>query len=253
MKHENKIALITGGTRGLGRAIALQLARDGANIILTYRERQQEGQAVVAEIRALGRRAALLPLDVARVEGFSAFRDQLMQTLRTQFGREQFDFLLNNAGIDVAAPFAKTTEDGFDRLMNVHFKGVFFLTQTLLPVITDGGRIVNTSTGLTRFTIPGYAAYASMKGAVEVLTQYLAKELGPRRITVNLVAPGVTETDFTREALSRPGARDFFNTNIALGRVGQPEDIARVVTLLCSQEAGWVTAQRVEASGGMLL
>ncbi len=253
MNHKNKIALITGGSRGLGRSIALQLARDGADIILTYRQRLQEGEAVLAEIKALGRRAALLQLDVAKVGSFPAFHDAVKHSLAIDFGRTHFDFLINNAGIDVAAPFEKTTEEGFDQLFNVHFKGVFFLTQKLLPLMADGGRIVNTSTGLTRFAIPGYAAYASMKGAVEVLTKYLAKELGPRRIAVNLVAPGIIETDFTSHALGRPGAREFFNSAIALGRVGVPEDIAGVVTFLCSEEGRWVNAQRIEASGGMLL
>lgn len=253
MKHENKVALVTGGSRGLGRATALQLGRDGADVILTYRQARPEGEAVVAELRALGRRAALLQLDVAHTDRFDAFRVALAQELERTFGRKHFDFLINNAGIDRTAPFETTTEEAFDSLLNVHFKGVFFLTQILLPLLADGGRIVNTSTGLTRFAIPGYAAYASMKGAVEILTKYLAKELGPRGITVNLVAPGIIETDFTSRALSGPGAREFFASHIALGRVGVPEDIAGVVTFLCSPDGRWVTAQRVEASGGMLL
>lgn len=253
MKHENKIALITGGSRGLGRATALQLGRDGADVILTYRQQKQDGEAVVAELQALGRRAVLLQLDVARVGQFEAFRTALTGELERTFGRTTFDFLINNAGIDATSPFAKTTEAAFDALLAVHFKGVFFLTQTLLPLLADGGRIVNTSTGLTRFAIPGYAAYASMKGAVEILTKYLAKELGSRGITVNLVAPGIIETDFTKAALSGPGAREFFASHIALGRVGVPEDIAGVVTFLCSADGRWVNAQRVEASGGMLL
>lgn len=253
MKHENKIALITGGSRGLGRAIALQLAQNGADVILTYREKQNEGAAVVAEIEKLGRRSVLLQLDVADTAGFAAFRDTLSTALQAKWHRTNFDFLLNNAGIDVAGPFSEFTEENFDRLMNVHFKGVFFLTQKLLPLVADGGRIVNTSTGLARFAIPGYAAYASMKGAIEVLTRYLAKELGARGITVNAVAPGIIETDFTREALSHPGAREFMSKNIALGRVGVPDDIGGVVSFLCSEDGRWVNAQRVEASGGMLI
>jgi len=253
MNHSNKIALITGGSRGLGRAIALQLARDGADIILTYRERQAEGEAVAAEVRALGRKAALLQLDVARTAGFATFAGALRETLQATWSRDRFDFLVNNAGIDRKGVFAAATEEDFDLLMNVHFKGVFFLTQQLLSLLADGGRIVNTSTGLTRFAIPGYAAYASMKGAIEIFTKYLAKELGGRRITANLVAPGIIETDFTRESLAGAGARDFFAKAIALGRVGVPEDIAGVVTFLCSEEGRWVNAQRVEASGGMLL
>lgn len=253
MKHENKIALVTGSSRGLGRAIALQLARSGADIVVTYRTGRAEAEAVVAEIQTLGRRAVALPLDVARASSFEAFAATLKTALATTWSRDRFDFLVNNAGIDIAKPFAETTEADFDALMNVHFKGVFFLTQRLLPLIADGGRIVNTSTGLARFSIPGYAAYASMKGAIEVLTRYLAKELGARRIAVNAVAPGIIETDFTREALSHPGAREFMAKNIALGRVGQPDDIGGVVDFLCSEGGRWVNAQRVEASGGMFL
>jgi len=253
MKHENKIALVTGSSRGLGRTIALHLARGGADVLLTSRQKRAEGEAVLAEIRQLGRRAALLPLDVARVDTFPAFHDAVKAVLGTEFGRAGFDFLVNNAGVDDAAPFAEVTEASFDRLLGVHFKGVFFLTQRLLPLLADGGRIVNTSTGLTRFAIPGYAAYAAMKGAVEILTKYLAKELGPRRITANLVAPGIIDTDFTSSVLDRPGAREFFAQHIALGRVGVPDDIAGVVDFLCSADGGWVNAQRIEASGGMLL
>ena len=235
MKHTNKIALVTGGSRGLGRNTALKLARDGADVILTYRERKADGEATRAEIEQLGRKAALLQLDVAVVSSFDAFGASMTEVLQSRWERGNFDFLINNAGIDAAAPFSKTTEEAFDRLMNVHFKGVFFLTQALLPLLADGGRIVNTSTGLARFAIPGYAAYASMKGAVEVLTKYLAKELGGRGITANLVAPGIIETDFTHHALSQPGAREFFNSVIALGRVGVPDDIAGVVSFLCSE------------------
>jgi len=166
---------------------------------------------------------------------------------------KDLDFLINNAGIDVYSPFSQTTEDAFDRLLNVHFRGVYFLTQRMLPLIANGGRIVCTSTGLTRFVIPGYAAYASMKGAIEVFIKYLAKELGPRGITANAVAPGAIETDFTRTALEHPGAKDFLVSNIALGRIGMPDDIGGVVSFLCSEEGRWVDAQRLEASGGMFL
>jgi NAD(P)-dependent dehydrogenase (short-subunit alcohol dehydrogenase family) len=253
MKHENKIALVTGSSRGLGRAIALQLARYGADVVVTYRQRKAEGDAVVAEIQALGRRAVALPLDVGQAASFTQFAGELKGMLAATWRRENFDFLVNNAGMDIRATFAETSEDAFDQLMNVHFKGVFFLTQKLLPLLADGGRIVNTSTGLARFSIPGYAAYASMKGAVEVFTRYLAKELGPRRISANTVAPGIIETDFTRASLERPGAKEFFAQNIALGRVGVPEDIGGVVDFLCSEAGRWVNAQRIEASGGMLL
>lgn len=253
MKHTDKIALITGGSRGLGRNTALKLAHDGADVILTYRERRTEGEAAAAEIEKLGRQVALLQLDVAKVETFKTFSETVTDVLQSKWQQSHFDFLINNAGINAPAPFSQTTEDTFDRLMSVHLKGPFFLTQTLLPLIADGGRIVNTSTGLARFTVPGYAAYASMKGAMEVLTRYLGKELGSRQITANTVAPGIIETDFTGETLSRPGAREFFNSSIALGRVGVPEDISGVISFLCSAEGRWVNGQRVEASGGMFL
>lgn len=253
MKHENKIALVTGSSRGLGRNIALQLARSGADVVVTYRTGEAEAEAVVAEIRALGRQAVALQIDTARTDTFADFAAVLKAALETTWGRTTFDFLVNNAGIDRKAPFAQTTEAAFDELMAVHFKGVFFLTQTLLPLIADGGRIVNLSTGLARFSVPGYAAYASMKGAIEVLSRYLAKELGARKISVNVVAPGIIETDFTREALWHPGAREFMSNNIALGRVGVPDDIGGVVDFLCSEAGRWVNAQRVEASGGMFL
>ena len=185
---------------------------------------------------------------------FAAFKDQLTAVLQQKWGRDTFDFLVNNAGIDAAAPFAKTTEEDFDNLFNVHFKGVYFLTQTLLTSIADGGRIINLSTGLTRFATPGYAAYASMKGAIEVFTKYLAKELGGRGIAANLVAPGIVETDFTKKAFeSRPGMHDFISSITALGRPGQPDDIGGVIAFLCSEDARWINAQRIEASGGMFL
>lgn len=253
MRHENKIALVTGSSRGLGRAIALQLARSGADVVVTYRSGRLEAEAVTSAVTDLGRKAVALNLDVAVHASFAQFAETLKTTLRATWGRESFDFLVNNAGIDLTKPFGRFTESDFDGLADVHFKGVFFLTQSLLPLIADGGRIVNTSTGLTRFSIPGFSAYAAMKGAVEVFTRYLAKELGPRGITANTVAPGVIETDFTRERLSHPGARELMAKNIALGRVGLPDDIGGVVDFLCSDEGRWVNAQRLEASGGMFI
>lgn len=253
MTHENKIALVTGGSRGLGRNMALALAKAGADVVLTYRSGQTEAEAAVREIQSLGRQTVALQLDTGRAGTFADFSERLKLSLASEWQRETFDFLVNNAGINRPAAFAETTEADFDELMNVHFKGVFFLTQKLLPLLSDGGRIVNLSTGLARFSTPGYAAYASMKGAIEVLSRYLAKELGPRGIRVNVVAPGIIETDFTEETLSRPGTRDFINANIALGRVGVPDDIGGVVNFLCSEAGRWVNAQRVEASGGMFL
>ncbi|WP_020476006.1 SDR family NAD(P)-dependent oxidoreductase [Zavarzinella formosa] len=249
----NKIALVTGGSRGLGRNTALRLARNGADIILTYRSKKQEGEAVVAEIEQLGRKAVLLPLDVADTKQLGQFSEAVAEALQKTWGRKNFDFLVNNAGVGITSPFAQTSEEAFDSLMNIHFRGTFFLTQQMLPLLADGGRIINTSTGLTRFATPGYSAYASMKGAMEVLTKYLAKELGSRGITANIVAPGVVETDFTSASFERPGVKDFLASQTALGRVGQPDDISGVVVFLCSDEGRWVNAQRLEASGGMFL
>jgi NAD(P)-dependent dehydrogenase (short-subunit alcohol dehydrogenase family) len=249
----NKIALVTGGSRGLGRNIALHIARKGNDVILTYRQKKEEGEAVVAEIEKLGRKAVALRLDVGDLSQFDGFRDALAQALEAKWKRKDFDFLINNAGIDRSSTIDQTTVEAFDELLNVHFKGVYFLTQKLLPLIADGGRIVNTSTGLARFALPGYAAYASMKGAIEVFTRYLAKELGHRGIAANVVAPGAIETDFTRDALEHPGVKDFIALQTALGRVGVPDDIGGVVAFLCSEEGRWVNAQRLEASGGMFL
>lgn len=254
MDTTNKIALVTGSSRGLGKNAALKLAQKGNNVIITYRTKKEEADEVVAAIESKGLKAAALQLDTGKVSTFADFKEHLTTVLKEKWGRDTFDFLINNAGIDAAAPFAQTTEEDFDNLFNVHFKGVYFLTQTLLTTIADGGRIVNLSTGLTRFATPGYAAYASMKGAVEVFTKYLAKELGSRGIAANLVAPGIIETDFTKRAFdSHPGMHDFISSVTALGRPGQPDDIGGVIAFLCSEDARWINAQRIEASGGMFL
>lgn len=253
MSTPSKIALVTGASRGLGRNIALALARSGSDVIITYRTGRAEADTVVSEIESLGRRAVALALDTSVIASFPVFADSLRSALKQGWHRETLDSLVNNAGIDSSAPFAETTEENFDRLFLVHFKGVYFLTQTLLPLLADGASIVNTSTGLARFSIPGYSAYASMKGAVEVFTRYLAKELAPRGIRANVIAPGAIETDFTKDALSHDGVRDFLASQTALGRVGVPDDIGGVVTFLCSDQSRWVTAQRLEASGGMFL
>ncbi|KQO19663.1 SDR family NAD(P)-dependent oxidoreductase [Acidovorax sp. Leaf78] len=248
------IVLITGGSRGLGRSAALAAAKSGIDVVLTYRQQAAEAQAVVAEIEALGRRAVALPLDVGNVGSFEAFAVQLSQALQSGWQRERIDFLVNNAGMGVHAPFAETTEAQFDALVNVHLKGVFFLTQRLLPLMNDGGRILNLSSGLARFALPGYAAYAAMKGAIEVLSRYLAKELGPRGIAVNVVAPGAIETDFGGGAV-RDNAQlnAFVAGQTALGRVGVAEDIGPLVAALLQPATRWVNAQRIEASGGMFL
>lgn len=248
------IALITGASRGLGRDAALALAARGSDLILTYRQRADEAQAVVDAAQRLGARAVALPLDVGRSDTFAAFAAAVQAALRDTWGRAHFDHLVNNAGMGVYAAFAETTEAQFDELMNVHFKGPFFLTQALLPLMADGGRILNVSSGLARFALPGYAAYAAMKGAMEVLTRYQAKELGPRRIAVNILAPGAIETDFGGGAVrDNRELNAFIASQTALGRVGLPQDIGRAVAALLSDDLGWVNAQRVEASGGMFV
>jgi NAD(P)-dependent dehydrogenase (short-subunit alcohol dehydrogenase family) len=249
-----RIALVTGASRGLGRNAALKLAERGVDVILTYKSNEAEAQAAVRGIEALGRRAVALPLDVGDSRGFAAFAARVKAVLARTWQRERFDYLVNNAGVGAHASFMETSEEQFDLLVNVHLKGTFFLTQKLLPLLNDGGRIVNTSSGLTRFSFPGYAAYAAMKGGVEVLTRYLAKELGARRISVNTLAPGAIETDFGGGAV-----RDNpeFNAQIAgvtaLGRVGLPDDIGGVVAALLANDSQWINGQRLEVSGGMML
>ncbi len=246
-----KLAIVTGASRGLGRNTALAIARHGGDAIVTYQSRAEDAQAVVAEIEAMGRKAVALQLDTGDVAAFPGFVERLRAALKTTFDRDSFDHLVNNAGHGDYAPLAETTEASFDRLVNVHFKGVLFLTQALLPIMADGGRIVNLSSGLTRMTLPGYGAYSAMKGAVEVLTRYLAKELGGRGIAVNTVAPGAIETDFGGGAV-RDNAE--INKHIAgvtaLGRVGVPDDIGPMIANLLSEENRWINAQRIEVSGG---
>jgi len=248
-----KIALITGASRGLGKNAALHLAAQGIDIIGTYNSRADEAQALVREIEALGGKAVMLQLDVGRSEDFVDFAARVEQALK-HFDRQRFDFLVNNAGVGLHVSFAETTVAQFDMLMNVHFKGPFFLTQQLLPLINDGGRIINVSSGLARFSIPGASAYAAMKGAIEVLTRYQAKELGSRQITVNTLAPGAIETDFGGGTVrDNPAVNAMVAENTALGRAGQPDDIGGALALLLSPGGQWINGQRVEASGGMFL
>ena len=248
------IALVTGGSRGLGRSTALHLAKHGTDVILTYKSGGAEAEATVAEIESMGRRAHALPLDVAKSTTFVEFAIRLRDVLSKNWQRDKVNFLVNNAGIGIHANFADTTEAQFDELVNIHLKGVFFLTQKLLPLLADGGRIVNISSGLSRFVLPGYSAYAAMKGAIEVLSRYMAKELGPRGIAVNVVAPGAIETDFGG-GMVRDDAQvnAMIASQTALGRVGLPDDIGGVIASLLSSENGWINAQRIEASGGMFL
>jgi NAD(P)-dependent dehydrogenase (short-subunit alcohol dehydrogenase family) len=253
-KSTTKIALITGASRGLGRSTALSLAKRGVDLIFTYHSNRAEATATTDAIEMLGRRAVALRLDTRDVASFDDFAREVGAALRQTWSRDRFDFLINNAGTNMAASIAEMKEADFDNLVNIHLKGVFFLTQKLLPLIRDGGRIVNLSSGLARFAIPGYAAYGAMKGAIEVLTRYLAKELGPRGIAVNTVAPGAIETDIDGGAVrDNPEVNKFIASVTALGRAGVPDDIGPMIASLLSEENRWITAQNIEVSGGMFL
>jgi NAD(P)-dependent dehydrogenase (short-subunit alcohol dehydrogenase family) len=254
MSMTSKIALITGGSRGLGKNTALAMAKQGIDVVLTYQSKQAASQAVVDEIVALGRKAVALQLDVAQVKTFDEFANTFKQALQMHFQADKFDFLVNNAGTGLTAPFAETTEQIFDDMVNIHLKSTFFVTQRLLPLINDGGRIINLSSGLARFTLPGYSAYAAMKGGIEVLTRYMAKELGARHIAVNTVAPGAIETDFGQGLVrDNKEVNAYIASQTALGRVGVADDIGPMIASLLSENNRWVNAQRIEASGGMLI
>ena len=248
------IALVTGASRTLGRNMAIALARSGVNVIGTYHSNKAEADATVAAITALGREGVMFRLDTGNITTFAAFAVDLKQALAANWSRPSFDFLVNNAGIGIHASFAETTEADFDRLLAINLKGVFFLTQTLLPLIADGGRIVNLSSGLARFSPLGYAAYAAMKGGVEVLTRYLAKELGPRGIAVNTIALGAIETDFAGGSVrDNKHVNDFIASVTALGRPGLPDDIRPALASLLSEDNRWINAQCLEVSGGMFV
>ncbi|SDL36796.1 NAD(P)-dependent dehydrogenase, short-chain alcohol dehydrogenase family [Catalinimonas alkaloidigena] len=254
MAEQPKIALVTGGSRGLGKDMALRLAEKGLDVVLTYHRKKEEAEQVVAAIAQTGRKALALQLDTSSVAGFETFMETLKSALRRTFGTDRFDYLINNAGTGHHALFAETTEAHFDALSQIHFKGVFFLTQKALALMHDGGGIVNISSGLARFSLPGASAYAAMKGAIETLTRYQAKELGARGIRANVVAPGAIATDFGGGAV-----RDNAELNqrvagmTALGRAGVAEDIGGVVAFLCTEEGRWINGQRIEVSGGMNL
>ncbi len=254
MGTTNKTALITGGSRGLGKNMALALAKKGVDVILTYNSDKEAADNVVAEIQSHGRKATAFQLDTGNVKTFDSFVTRTIAYMQEQTGNPKIDFLINNAGTALYSPFEETSEQQLDAIFNIHYKGVFFLTQKLLPHINDGGGIINISSGLTRITMPGSSVYGSLKSAVETLTKYLAKELGTRKIRVNVVAPGAIETDFG-------GGRTRDNKDInaqiagitALGRVGLPDDIGGVVAFLCTDDAGWINGQRIEVSGGQAL
>ncbi len=248
----NKIVLVTGGSRGLGKDMALSIARNGMDVVITYRNNKEQANAVVAEIETMGQKAAALFLDMGDFAALDSFIEELGNTLQANWGSAHFDFLVNNAGIGGGVPFKDVTEAFFDDFLNVHFKSVYFLTQKALPLLNDGGGIINISTGTTRFCNPGYSVYASMKGAVEVLTKYMAKELGTRGIRANVVAPGPVETDFNNATIrNNPQLKATLSNLSPLGRVGAADDIGSVVAFLCSPGAKWINGQRIEVSGGI--
>jgi NAD(P)-dependent dehydrogenase (short-subunit alcohol dehydrogenase family) len=250
---QEKIAIITGGSRGLGRNTAVNLARRGVAVIFTYHSNQTEAENLIREIEAIGKRAAGFRLDTGDIRSFDGFVAELRKTLHS-WGRDRFDYLVSNAGNSLHKPFEQMTEAEFDGIVNVHFKGVYFLIQKLLPLINDGGRLINISSGLARFTMPGTSAYGAAKGAVEVLTRYLARELGPRRITVNVVAPGAIETDFSDGRVrDNPAINKMVADMTALGRAGVPDDVGPMIAVLLSDDNRWVNGQRIEVSGGMSL
>ena len=251
---DQRIALITGGNRGIGRSAAIHLAKDGVDSVITYRSHPEEAAEVVAEIEALGRRAVALQLDTGDSPSFEAFAGTLATTLQDTWGRDTFDFLVNNAGNSSNSAFAEVTEEELDTLIDIHFKGVFFLTQRLLDQLADGGAIVNLSSGLARFSYPNRIAYGSVKGAVEVLSRYLAAELGPRGIRVNVIAPGAVATDFSGGVVrDTPAMQEAIASNTALGRHAVADDIGPVIASILRDDNHWVTGQRIEASGGVHL
>jgi NAD(P)-dependent dehydrogenase (short-subunit alcohol dehydrogenase family) len=249
-----KIALVTGGSRGLGKDMALSIAKKGVDVVITYRTKKEEAESVVREIKSLGRKAEALTLNMSDFKSLDSFMSELGSVLTKTWGITKFDYLVNNAGMGATVPIAQVTEEMFDDFMNVHFKGVYFLTQKSLTMMNDGGGIVNISTGTTRFAYPGYSIYSSMKAAVEMFTRNVAKEFGNRGIRANVVAPGPIETDFNNATIrSNPQVKTILSGLTALGRVGNADDVGSVVAFLCSDDAKWVNGQRIEVSGGINL
>jgi NAD(P)-dependent dehydrogenase (short-subunit alcohol dehydrogenase family) len=254
MAGNQKIALITGASRGLGRNTAFHLAKKGVGVVITYLSNKNEADAAVREIEAEGSKGVALQLDTSKTDTFEQFKQRFLQALKTIWGREDFDYLVNNAGFGIAKPIMETTEEEFDKLVNTQYRGLFFITQKLIPLLRDGGSIVNISSGLARFAIPTNCAYAMTKGGVEVFTRYLAKELGHRQITANSVAVGATETDFGGGRLrDNPEYNKMISSIVALGRPGKPDDIGRMISSLLSDDNHWINAQRIEVSGGQLI
>ncbi len=249
-----KIALVTGGSRGLGKDMAVSLAKKGIDVILTYHTKKAEADKVVNEIIGLKQKAVALPFDVSNLSSFDSFLGKISEVLTKNWGQDRFDFLVNNAGVGATLPIPQVTEEVFDNLLNIHFKSVYFLTQKSLPIMNDNGGVIFISSGTTRFCVPGYSVYSSLKGAVEVFSKYVSKEFGARGIRSNVVAPGAIETDFNNAAIrNNPQMKGFLASQTALGRVGNADDIGSVVAFLCTEDAKWINGQRIEASGGMFL
>lgn len=252
--NTSKIALVTGGSRGLGKDMALSLADKGIDVILTYHTQKEAAEEVVSEIEAKGQKAFALRLNMADVSALDAFMTDVQAALQTHWQTNKFDFLINNAGIGATLPMLQVTEAAFDNLMNIHFKGVYFLTQKSLPHLNDNGGIIFISSGTTRFCVFGYSVYASLKSAIEVLTKYVAKEFGARGIRANVVAPGAIETDFNNAAIrNNPQMKTMLAAQTALGRVGQADDIGSVVAFLCTDDAKWINGQKIDVNGGAFL
>ncbi|MFZ4929086.1 SDR family oxidoreductase [Chryseobacterium sp. Mn2064] len=254
MSKQKRIALVTGASRGLGKNMAINLAKKGINVVFTYQSKKEDAMETAKEIEKYGCQAAFLQLDVQDINSFELFFGNLRTCLKDNFQTDKIDYLVNNAGIGAYATFAETTEDQFDSMFNIHIKGAYFLSQSAIKTMNDHGSIVNISSGLTRFCTQGYAAYAAAKGAVEVLTKYQASELGSRGIRVNVVAPGPIETDFGGGVVrDNKDLNQVISSQTALGRVGLPDDIGSVVAFLCTDESKWINAQRIEVSGGYYL
>ncbi len=252
MTAPTKIAVVTGGSRGLGKDMAISIAKKGIDVIITYRSKETEALEVVKQIESMGQKAIALHLDMSLFSSLDTFVNTVKETLKIKWNTTSFDFLINNAGMGATVPFMDVTEELFTDFLNVHFKGIYFLTQKCVPILNTGGRIINISTGTTRFSNPGYSVYASMKGAIEVFTKYLAKELGAKGIGANVVAPGPVETDFNNGFIrSNPQVKAMMGTLSPLGRVGAADDIGSVVAFLCTDDAKWINGQRIEVSGGI--
>lgn len=254
MESTAKIALVTGGSRGLGKDMALSLAKKGIDVILTYNTNKEEAEKVVSEIQSMKRKASCLPFDAANFKMLDSFVTDVVNTLKKNWNTDKLDFLVNNAGVGATIPIPQVTEEAFDRLMNIHFKSVYFLTQKILPNINDNGAVVFISSGTTRFCVHGYSVYSSLKSAIETFTKYVAKEFGSRGIRANVVAPGPIETDFNNAAIrNNPQMKTHLTNATPLGRVGRADDIGSVVAFLCTEDAKWINGQKIEVTGGINL